>query len=90
MGRWSPRSGWISTLQCWVVCAQSGAWLSLVLTAIRETLWFLLEPQLTLTAYSHTLRFAMVVEDNVVKHLELEPDNTGISCTMPDKMLTKL
>ncbi|XP_015118968.1 peroxiredoxin-5, mitochondrial [Diachasma alloeum] len=31
-------------------------------------------------------RFSMVVEDGVVKEINVEPDNTGLSCSLADKI----
>lgn len=31
-------------------------------------------------------RYSMVVEDGVVKELNVEPDNTGLSCSLADKI----
>jgi 2-Cys peroxiredoxin 5 len=35
-------------------------------------------------------RFSMVVEDGVVKNLNLEPDGTGMSCSKSDALLSQL
>lgn len=37
-----------------------------------------------------TKRFAMVVEDGVVTGLEVEPDGTGLTCSLAPKVLEKL
>jgi len=37
-----------------------------------------------------TKRFAMVVEDGVVVGLEVEPDGTGLTCSLAPKVLEKL
>lgn len=31
-------------------------------------------------------RYSMVIEDGVVKELNVEPDNTGLSCSLADKI----
>lgn len=31
-------------------------------------------------------RYSMVVEDGVVKELNVEPDNTGLSCSLADRI----
>ncbi|XP_033226466.1 peroxiredoxin-5, mitochondrial [Belonocnema kinseyi] len=33
-------------------------------------------------------RYSMVVEDGIVKELNVEPDNTGLSCSLADKIKT--
>lgn len=32
-------------------------------------------------------RWAMVLEDNVVKKLSVEPDGTGLSCSLAEQMI---
>lgn len=31
-------------------------------------------------------RYSMIVEDSTVKELNVEPDNTGLSCSLADKI----
>lgn len=31
-------------------------------------------------------RYSMVVEDGIVKELNVEPDNTGLSCSLADRL----
>jgi len=35
-------------------------------------------------------RFAMLVDDGVVKAIEIEPDNTGLTCSIADKFVKNL
>lgn len=37
-----------------------------------------------------SLRYAMVVEDGVVKKINVEPDGTGLSCSLASNMLSEL
>jgi len=36
------------------------------------------------------LRFSMVVEDGVVKHLNVEPDGGGLTCSLSNKIIDQL
>lgn len=31
-------------------------------------------------------RYSMIVEDGIVKELNVEPDNTGLSCSLADRI----
>ena len=31
-------------------------------------------------------RYSMVIEDGIVKELNVEPDNTGLSCSLADRI----
>jgi len=35
-------------------------------------------------------RFAMIIEDGIVKDLQIEPDGTGMTCSLVENMMTKL
>merc|ERR1712142_1436899 len=35
-------------------------------------------------------RFAMIIEDGVVKDLQIEPDGTGMTCSLVENIITKL
>jgi len=34
----------------------------------------------------HSKRYSMVVEDGIVKEINVEPDNTGLSCSLADRI----
>ena len=36
------------------------------------------------------IRYSMVIEDGVVKHLNMEPDGTGLTCSMAPEILKQL
>lgn len=35
-------------------------------------------------------RFAMIIDDGIVKDLQIEPDGTGMTCSLVENMMTKL
>ena len=35
-------------------------------------------------------RFAMIIDDGVVKDLQIEPDGTGMTCSLVENIITKL
>lgn len=35
-------------------------------------------------------RYSMVIEDGVVRHVNVEPDNTGLSCSLSNALLSQL
>ena len=45
---------------------------------------------ISLPPFNRSKRFAMVVEDGVVVGLEVEPDGTGLTCSLAPKVLEKL
>lgn len=52
-----------------------------------------IELDLDLTAVLGSVRskrYAMLVEDGVVKQLEVEPDGTGLTCSVSDSFIKKL
>lgn len=35
-------------------------------------------------------RYSMLIEDGVVKHLNVEPDGTGLTCTLSNSLIGQL
>ena len=46
---------------------------------------------LMMTSYDHRMhRYSMVVEDGVVTQLNVEPDGTGLTCSLSSDLLNKM
>uniref|UniRef100_A0A8C8YN47 Peroxiredoxin-5 n=1 Tax=Prolemur simus TaxID=1328070 RepID=A0A8C8YN47_PROSS len=46
--------------------------------------------EIVLVTFTFSLRFSMVVEDGVVKTLNVEPDGTGLTCSLAPNVMSQL